>query len=142
MLVNESVEVERGGERVQVIGTDDVHYYFSDQAVHALEQAGPSFSIALVHSPEIYELAAQTGVDLYLCGHCHGGQVCLPGGRAILKHLSRGRRLYKGIWTHRDMLGVTSCGVGTSGIPVRFNTRGEILALTLRRGPRAWRVAP
>ena len=142
MLVNESVEIERGGERVQLIGTDDVHYYFSDQAVHALEQAGPSFSIALVHSPEIYELAAQTGVDLYLCGHCHGGQVCLPGGRAILKHLSRGRRLYKGVWTHRDMLGVTSCGVGTSGIPVRFNTRGEILALTLRRGPRAWRVAP
>jgi hypothetical protein len=48
-LVNESVEIERGGERVQVIGTDDVHSYFSDQAVHAVEQAGPSFSIALVH---------------------------------------------------------------------------------------------
>jgi hypothetical protein len=142
MLVNESVEIERGGGRVQAIGTDDVHYYFTDQAVHALEKAGSLFTIALVHSPEIYELAAQTGVDLYLCGHSHGGQVCLPGGRAILKHLSRGRRLYKGVWTYREMTGVTSCGVGTSGIPVRFNTRGEILVLRLRRGPRGWRRVP
>ena len=139
MLVNESVEIERGGERIQLIGTDDVHYYFTDQAVHALERAGPAFTIALVHSPEIYELAAETGVDLYLCGHSHGGQVALPGGRAILKHLSRGRRFYKGIWTYREMMGVTSCGVGTSGIPVRFNTRGEILVLKLHRGPRGWR---
>jgi hypothetical protein len=32
------------------------------------------------------------------------------------------------------MTGVTSCGVGTSGIPVRFNTRGEILVLRLHAG--------
>jgi hypothetical protein len=51
MLVNESVEIERSGQRIQVIGTDDVHYYFTDQAVHALEKAGQLFSIALVHSP-------------------------------------------------------------------------------------------
>jgi predicted MPP superfamily phosphohydrolase len=32
------------------------------------------------------------------------------------------------------MVGVTNAGVGTSGVPVRFNTRGELLVLTLRRG--------
>jgi predicted MPP superfamily phosphohydrolase len=30
------------------------------------------------------------------------------------------------------MLGYTSFGVGVSGIPVRFGTRGEVLRLTLR----------
>ena len=27
------------------------------------------------------------GYALYLCGHCHGGQVCLPGGRPLITHL-------------------------------------------------------
>jgi predicted MPP superfamily phosphohydrolase len=133
VLVNETVEIERDGARIQVVGTDDVHYYFTDQAVHALEQAGPFFTIALVHSPELYDLAARMGVDLYLCGHTHGGQVCLPGGHAVIKHLTRGRRFYKGTWTHRGMAGITNLGAGTSGIPVRFNTRGEVLVVTLRR---------
>jgi uncharacterized protein len=135
MLINESVEIEREGARIRIVGTDDVHYYFTDQAVHALESAGDLFTIALIHSPEIYDVAAELGVDLYLCGHTHGGQVCLPGGRAIIKHLSRGRRLYKGTWTHGGMVGVTNTGAGTSGIPVRFNTRGEIVVLTLRGAP-------
>ena len=137
MLMNESVLLYRGDARMQLIGTDDVHYYFTDQAVHALEQARDEFTVALVHSPELYDTAAQLGVDLYLCGHTHAGQVCLPGGRPFITHLSRGRRLFRGTWRHEEMVGVTNAGVGTSGIPVRFNTRGELLALTLRRAPAA-----
>jgi predicted MPP superfamily phosphohydrolase len=132
MLVNESLRLTRGEAVLQVVGTDDVHYYFTDQAVHALEAARSAFTVALVHSPEVYDVAASLGVDLYLCGHTHAGQVCLPGGYPVIKHLSRGRRFYRGIWRHRGMVGVTNTGVGTSGVPVRFNTRGEILALTLR----------
>jgi predicted MPP superfamily phosphohydrolase len=138
MLVNESVLLSRGGARLQVVGTDDVHYYFTDQAVHALERARDEFTVGLVHSPELYDTAADAGVDLYLCGHTHGGQVCLPGGRPIITHLSRGRRFFSGLWRHREMVGFTNTGVGTSGIPVRFHTRGEIVVLTLRRdGPSA-----
>jgi predicted MPP superfamily phosphohydrolase len=135
LLLNECIELARGEARLQVVGTDDVHYYFTDQAVHALENAGPLFTIALVHSAEMYDVAARMGVDLYLCGHTHAGQVCLPGGRALITHLSRGRRFYRGAWTHGGMLGITNAGVGTSGVPVRFNTRGEILVLTLRPAP-------
>jgi uncharacterized protein len=135
MLLNESVTLPRGDARVQIIGIDDVHYYYTDQAVHALERARPLFTVALVHSPEMYDGAAEMGVDLYLCGHTHAGQVCLPGGRPFIKHLSRGRRFYRGTWAYRGMAGATSGGVGTSGVPVRFNTRGEVLVLTLRCPP-------
>jgi len=133
MLINESVAIERGGARIVVVGTDDVHYYYTDQALHALERASDApFSIALVHSPELFDVASGLGIDLYLCGHTHGGQVCLPGGIPILTHLNRGRRYYRGVWQHGAMRGVTHCGVGTSGIPVRFNTRGELLVHHLR----------
>ena len=133
MLINERVVLERQGQRLQVIGTDDVHYYYTDQALHALEHAKDAFTIALVHSPELFDVAEKLGVALYLCGHTHGGQVCLPGGIPLIKHLSRGEAYFRGTWRHGAMQGVTSVGVGTSGIPVRFNTRAEILLLTLRR---------
>jgi predicted MPP superfamily phosphohydrolase len=131
MLINESALVQRGLERLRIVGTDDVHYYYTDQSLHALEAARDDFTIALVHSPELYDAAAAAGVRLYLCGHTHGGQVCLPGGLAPLKHLRAGRHLFTGQWRHRNMLGVTNCGAGTSGIPVRFNTQGEVLLLRL-----------
>ena len=134
LLLNETVTLRREGDRLQIVGTDDVHYYYTDQALHALECASNAFTIALVHSPELFEAAAEAGVALYLCGHTHAGQVCLPGGRAILKHLRTGRPFYKGEWQHGGMVGITNAGAGTSGVPVRFNTRGEILALRLRRG--------
>ena len=133
MLINESAILERGGARLRVIGTDDVHYYYSDQSLHALEAARGDFTIALVHSPELYDAAAAAGAALYLCGHTHAGQVCFPNGKAPLTHLRAGRHLYKGAWVHGRMQGITNAGAGTSGIPVRFNTQSEVLALKLVR---------
>ncbi len=134
MLINEDYRLSKGSDCIQFIGTDDVHYYYTDQAMHALEKSGSDFSIALVHSPEIYDLAEKMGINLYLCGHTHGGQVCIPRGTPIIKHLNRGKEFYRGHWRYRNMQGVTNCGVGTSGIPVRFNTQGELLILKLQRG--------
>jgi predicted MPP superfamily phosphohydrolase len=135
MLINESVILTRGDDRLRVVGTDDVHYYYTDQSLHALEAARDDFTVALVHSPELYAAAADAGVALYLCGHTHGGQVCLPNGFAPLKHLRTGRHFFSGPWRHGNMQGITNTGAGTSGIPIRFNTRSEILALRLRRAP-------
>jgi predicted MPP superfamily phosphohydrolase len=132
VLVNEAVVLERHSQRVQLIGTDDVHYYRTDQALGALSVAREAFSIVLVHSPELCEAAAVAGAELYLCGHTHAGQICLPGGFPIIRQLTAGHRYYRGSWCHRGMRGVTSSGVGTSGIPVRFNTRPELIAIRLR----------
>lgn len=133
ILINNTCFIHRGEEKIQIIGTDDVHYYYTDQALHALEHADDAFSIIMVHSPELVYMAAQMGVDLYLCGHTHAGQICLPGGAAIIKHVHRGRKYYRGHWQHMGMQGFTSSGLGTSGIPARFNTRGEVLIHHLHR---------
>jgi predicted MPP superfamily phosphohydrolase len=135
MLVNAACFVHQGKNRIRIIGTDDVHYYYTDQALHALEHADEDFTIALIHSPELYDVAAEMGVDLYLCGHTHAGQICLPGGMAVLVHLNRGRKYYRGLWTYLEMQGVTHAGTGTSGIPVRYNTQGEVLIHRLYRQP-------
>ena len=133
MLINDNARIERDGSFLQFIGTDDVHYYYTDQALHAMEAASSAFSIGLIHSPELYDIAAKMGINLYLCGHTHGGQVCLPGGVAIITHVNCGRKFYKGHWRYKDLQGITNVGAGASE-PIRFNTQGELLILRLKRG--------
>ncbi|MBN1943609.1 MAG: metallophosphoesterase [Phycisphaerae bacterium] len=135
MLINEHALVRRGDQSLRFVGVDDVHYYFTDQAVDVLERtADGTFRILLAHSPELFAEAAELGVNLYLCGHTHGGQVCLPGGVPVICHLDKGRRFARGLWRYKGMVGVTNRGLGTSGPAVRFNCPGHLLLLRLRRG--------
>jgi len=134
VLINETHTILRRGAMLHLTGTDDVHYYYTDAARQALAGAPEGFKIALIHSPELADAAAENGFQLYLAGHTHGGQVCLPGGWPIITHMNRYRRYARGLWRHGDMRGYTSTGVGVSGLPVRFNTRGEVVLITLRSG--------
>jgi hypothetical protein len=134
VLANQTVSIAREGETLHVTGIDDVHYFYTDGAAEALRQAPDGFRLGLVHSPELVEHAAAAGIHLYLTGHTHGGQICLPGGVPVFTHSQGRRRHAAGLWRHGAMVGYTGRGVGVSGLPVRFNSRGEVTLITLRRG--------
>ena len=132
VLTNETVTIHRKGECIAVTGIDDPSNYYTEQITAALEEKNRDFKIVLAHSPEIYDTAADNGYNLYLCGHTHGGQICLPGGIPVFTHLRTGRSYCKGLWSYAGMKGYTSSGCGTSGIPVRFNCHSEIPLIELR----------
>jgi len=135
MLINETVWLKRGEERIHITGLDDVHRFHTEAATEALATAPDGFGIALVHSPEVVPHAADRH-RLYLCGHTHGGQVCLPGGRPVLMGLKRRHRRYaRGLWRHGDMLGYTSRGIGASIVPLRYHAQAEMVLITLKCGP-------
>ncbi|MCK5323346.1 MAG: metallophosphoesterase [Desulfobulbaceae bacterium] len=131
VLTNETVTIYRKGEYIAVTGIDDPSNYYTEQITEALEEKTRDFKIVLAHSPEIYDTAADNGYNLYLCGHTHGGQICLPGGIPIFTHLRTGKSYCKGAWSYAGMKGYTSSGCGTSGIPVRFNCHSEIPLIEL-----------
>lgn len=134
MLVNDSVSITRGTAKLWVIGVDDPHYYKLDDTKKAAADVPENgFSIYLAHSPEAYMDAAEVDADLYLCGHTHGGQVCLTPGNPIITNSRAPRYTAVGKWRHGAMQGYTSRGAGTSAIPVRFNCPGEITLITLRK---------
>lgn len=133
VLINETLTIARGDAQLHLTGFDDVHYFYTPAADAAADAAPPGFRIALVHSPEFVFHAARAGYRLYVCGHTHGGQVCLPGGVAVLTANELGHRFVSGRWRHGDMHGFTSRGAGASGLPVRFFSRGEVTLITLRR---------
>lgn len=133
VLVNRTHHVHRGGQAIALTGIDDVHRYYTPAADAALAALGPrACGIVLAHSPEMAGEAAAAGYSLYLCGHCHGGQLCLPGGRPLITHLSRHRDLYAGLWRYGEMWGYTSTGAGLADPPIRFNCRGEVTEFRLR----------
>jgi predicted MPP superfamily phosphohydrolase len=133
MLINEALELRRGRESAWIIGVDDPHYYGCDDLPTALRDVpSEAFKILLVHTPEIIKEAEAYGIDLYLCGHTHGGQVCLPLIGPIITHANCSRAHARGVWQYKKLQGYTNPGVGTSGVPVRFFCPPEIGLVELR----------
>jgi predicted MPP superfamily phosphohydrolase len=66
-----------------------------------------------------------------LCGHTHGGQVRLPLiGPLILPQM--GRKYVEGWFRFGSLQLYVNRGLGTVGVPIRFNCPPEIALLTLR----------
>ena len=136
MLLNEAQALEKGSEAIWLLGLDDVHYYETGDLKKTVGLApSEAVRILLVHSPEIIPEAATAGMDLYLCGHSHGGQICLPGGRPIITHCRCPRSYKAGPWQYQAMRGYTSRGVGTSLFPIRLFCYPEIIIHTLKQAP-------
>jgi predicted MPP superfamily phosphohydrolase len=135
MLVNESVCLEKDGDKMYLAGLDDCHYFGADDiALAGSEIENGAFKILLCHSPEPYSRAVKAGYSLYLAGHTHGGQICLPGGAVVVHGATVPRRLLKGRWRCDSMAGYTSRGAGTSGVAVRYFCPPEMTIITLRKG--------
>ena len=135
-LVNESAVLERGGAALHLVGIDDPNIYATHDLDYALRGVPPgAVKILLSHSPVIYREAAARGFEALLAGHTHGGQVCLPGGGILVRNDRSPRRFLRGAWRHGDLLGYTSSGTGSCGIPIRFNCPPEVTLHTLQRAP-------
>ena len=127
MLMNESLTLTRGDAVVHLAGIDDPHYYRADN-IEKASTAIPAdaVSILLAHSPEVYRHAAYADFDLLLCGHTHGGQICLPGGYPLMYNANTPRALARGPWRYRQLQGYTSLGSGVCVVDVRINCPPEI----------------
>ena len=116
---------------VQIIGSDDLIMGLNPVsavwAAAARAQPGKPL-IALVHEPRLWAVLPPR-VDLLLAGHTHGGQIQILGqprfANADADYL-RGRFRNR---TGQQML--VSAGIGTSVVPARLGTRGEIVVVEL-----------
>lgn len=133
VLVNEALTLSRKDKNIRVVGTDDVHCFFTPAAPQSLMTHAGGFAIALVHTIDLVDVAEAAGYALYLSGHTHGGQITFPNGKPILTGLDRHQHLASGIWTHGNMVGHTSPGTGSGSPFVRFNTRPEATLIQLVR---------
>ncbi|MEI7435276.1 MAG: metallophosphoesterase, partial [bacterium] len=93
-LVNEGVEIERCGARLALLGVDDPNVYMTDNLPRAMDAVDSSLpTVLLSHSCCLYRRARALGIDFMLSGHTHGGQICLPGGVAVITSEPSPRRM-------------------------------------------------
>ena len=136
-LEQEAVTVDVRGQGVTLVGVACSHEQKVDSA--RLSEAmrgvpGDAFTLLLYHSPDMIVEAVQHGVDLYVGGHTHGGQLRLPFYGAIVSGSIYGRRYVSGLFEEGDTRMYISRGLGFEGggMPrARFLCRPEIVALEL-----------
>ncbi len=88
----------------------------------------------LFHMPDRVQEARAGGVDLYLAGHTHGGQIRLPLYGAMLTATETGKRYEMGRYDLDGLTLYVSRGIGMEGMAApraRFLCPPEIVCLDI-----------
>ncbi len=131
-------QVEMGnGRSLTVLGMDCTHDLPIDAGRLArLVSAAPVDipRLLVYHSPELMPEAAEHDIDLYVCGHTHGGQVRLPIIGPIFTSSQLGRRFVMGLYKLGRTTLYVSRGIGLEGLSaprVRFLCLPEMTLITM-----------
>ncbi len=127
VLDRNSAFVEKDSERINISG---ITCRYPNQYKEVLGTIPKKrFSIFLYHFPDLVEDVEDLNVDLYLCGHIHGGQVALPFYGAIVTLSEFGKKYESGLYELDHCLLYVNRGIGLERGPapkVRFFARPEI----------------
>jgi len=139
LLINEHAVIKRSDQSLTLYGIDD---YLTGRPMlferwQGEQQPGPphDFRILISHNPDLVSKLVVDRIqsfDLALCGHTHGGQVCLPGLGAVTYQVYN-REFARGLVERGDYAVYTTRGVGVVGVPYRINCPPEVTVVTLVR---------
>jgi len=133
LLRDEVVRVDVRGAIFYLIGLEDRPGPRSADMLPRLHAQVPDGEpcVLLVHQPAAFPTAAARGVPLTLAGHTHGGQVAMPGLRALNPARLLMTQHDAGTFTSGGSVLHVNCGLGTSGQRVRIAVPREITVVTL-----------
>ncbi len=127
-VLNQDVRfLEKDGETFCVAGLGYMHGPHSGPVITKLKP--DFFTLFLFHTPDFVVWLKDLPIDLYLCGHTHGGQVALPYWGAITTMSTTGKSFERGLNQYGHITMYTNRGIGLDGgwLPrVRFLARPEI----------------
>jgi len=114
-------------------GVDDAYTRRDDlPATLAAMEGLEGGRLILTHSPDVFPHVPGE-ISLVLAGHTHCGQIRLPFIGAPATMWRYGDRFACGITVERGQTVITSGGIGTSLLPIRFGTRPEVWLVELTK---------
>ncbi len=142
-LENQSCHISRGEHTLFVAGIDDytrgkpnlsqsLNGYKVPLSAET-DLSNPFFKILLSHNPDITlseDAKLLEQIQLVLCGHTHGGQVCLPFLPPIVTRTKQSKHV-RGISWHNDTLVYVTNGVGYGNIRLRLFAPPEVTIFTI-----------
>lgn len=138
LIDRQRLTVDVNGGRIELIGMPRLGKHIGpDQPfIDALPPKTPGVPrVVLSHYSDYLYRTPGAQPDLFLAGHTHGGQCCLPGGIPILKHTSLPRRMVRGIHRAGSTWFVANRGMGYSNLRLRTFCPAEVVEIVLARGP-------
>lgn len=144
ILKNESVELEKDGEYITLIGVNDpsfkTDYLFGDSIsvmdanLEEISENAGEYTLLLSHRPELFKVYVANDMDLVLSGHAHGGQFRLPFlGGVIAPSQGFFPEYDAGLYVEDDTNMIVSRGLGNSLFPFRVNNRPEVILIELEK---------
>lgn len=138
VLENESASVTIAVQEIHLVGMCctgnlEIDRLRLERALAAVPSG--AFKILLCHMPDLLDEAAAQGIDLYLAGHTHGGQLRLPFYGALITSSNHGKRYEMGLFQKGETYLYVSRGVGLEGLAApraRFLCPPEVTLFTLR----------
>lgn len=109
---------------LRIVGVDNSYGTERLRAVLARLPAAPGFTLLMNHQPLGFDLAADRGAALMLCGHVHNGQLW-PFGYVVGAFYPYRRGLHR----ERGSVLNVSTGTGFWGPPMRLGSHSEIVLL-------------
>jgi len=138
LLPNQWLTVNTPGGALNILGLVVTHDMARDRALlkkMMLTAPKNGLHLLLMHPPDIAPEANEAGIDLYLCGHTHGGQIRLPLVGALFSSSRLGQRFIMGRYELGTTTLYTARGVGLEGLGApraRFMCPPEIVLWTIK----------
>ena len=131
VLLEEGRVEEVGGARIRIVGFTPG--MASAMRRHLDRQDGDTFTVVLYHYPSGFPALWDTGADLMLAGHTHGGQVALPFYGALITLDRFDKRYEGGLYEEHGKWLCVSRGIGCEpSVPeVRFWCPPEVVVIDL-----------
>ncbi len=130
VLSNQSTAIELADARFWLSGVDDVLEEDSDLDSALANVPKDEPTILLAHEPDYADYVARHPVDLQISGHSHGGQVRLPFLPPFYEP-PLARKYIAGLYKVGPLTLYTNRGLGTIGVPIRFNCPPEITLISV-----------
>lgn len=137
-LINRYDTLTLKGLRLEFSGVDDPHLDYDRHprfAPAAFDpEPAPSVRLGVCHAPYMRTLErfVDDGAQAIFAGHTHGGQICLPGGKALVSNCDLDPSRAKGVSYQSNVPVEISAGLGTSRFaPVRLFCPPEVIEVTL-----------
>lgn len=119
LLPNQWITVDTPSGKLNLLGLVVTHDMTRDRDLlrkMMLTAPRDGMHLLLMHPPDIAPEANELGVDLYLCGHTHGGQIRLPLIGALFSSSHLGNRFIMGRYELGKTTLYTARGVGLEGL--------------------------
>ncbi len=135
LLNGQSTTVSRNGCPIELIGMPGAERWdLTDAWIDAFPPPAPSVPrIVMSHFPDHVRHLKRLSPDMLLCGHTHGGQICLPG-RIVVRHNDKLPRKYNnGVHRIDNTWLIANRGLGYTTIPLRLFCPSEVIEIELIR---------